>query len=141
MSKVSFEDTPSSDGVAERVMLDDLEKVERRVVQLEANINLFIRYVDTVRFTTAERDAAPWMANWEANLLSGFLTTPIPYVEPEPEVDEISRAVEAGELGVADDDAEEFVVVAANVADEDALASDETPDQTEAPPLSPLSKA
>jgi hypothetical protein len=152
MSRVSFDDTPDSDGVAENVMLDDLERAERRITQLEANINLFIKYVASIRFTTAERDSAPWMSNWEAGLLSGYLTEPIPYVEPEPEAEDelevpltaegiagIDEAIAAGELGVADDDAEEFVIVdtdvAADVADEDALADETAVDDSE-PPLS-----
>ncbi len=125
MSRISFDDTPEPDGVAERVMLEDIVKLEGRVAQLEGNINMFIRYVASVRFVTAERDSAPWMSNWEANLLSGTLVAPTPYVEPEVDIE---AAVEAGELGVADNDAgEEFVIVdtdvAADVADEDALAT------------------
>ena len=155
MSRISFDDTPESDSVAEHVMLEDIVKLEGRISQLEGNINMFIRYVASIRFTTAERDSAPWMSNWEANLLSGTLVAPIPYVEPEPEY-EVEAEID-GKIIVIDD-LDELVAdnvvplaelvdtgtgtdlaVPADVADEDA-ASDETVDgetvDDSEPPLS-----
>jgi hypothetical protein len=138
MSRVSFDDTPDSDGVAERVMLEDLEKAERRITQLEANINLFIKYVASIRFTTAERDSAPWMSNWEAGLLSGTLTEPVPYVEPEPDSDgepeyEVIAEDDVGNLTELVGEAESLAAPA-DVADEDALADETAVDDSE-PPL------
>ena len=154
MSRVSFEDTPESDGVAERVMLNDIVKLEGRISQLEGNINMFIRYVASVRFTTAERDSAPWMSNWEANLLSGTLVAPTPYVEPEVEVEmevemeaepEFEVTAEIGgrkfevvgdeEAAAIDESVAEGLEVPADIADEDALADETAVDDSE-PPLS-----
>ncbi|KKN15362.1 hypothetical protein LCGC14_0986800 [marine sediment metagenome] len=146
MSRVSFEDTPESDSVAEHVMLEDIVKLEGRISQLEGNINMFIRYVASIRFTTAERDSAPWMSNWEANLLSGTLVAPIPYVEPEPEyeveviiVDDAEFAriggAEIVDVDLAELPPADAAEVAADVADEDALVDETAVDDSE-PPLS-----
>lgn len=147
MSNISFEDTPSSDGIAEVVMLNDIVKLERRITQLETNINMFIKYAASVRWNVAERDAAPWMSDWQANLLSGHLTVPVPYVEPEkveetgsePEYEVIAED-DVGNLTELVDEAESLAAPA-DIADEDALDSDSVPDDDSEPPLSPLSAA
>lgn len=50
------------------------DKALDRVIVLERNINIFIAAVEEVTFNVAEADAAGWMENWQANLLSGDLT-------------------------------------------------------------------
>ena len=65
-----FKDTDPS-VTATEAQITRLRSANNRVDQLEQNINAFIAAVSEVTFNVDEADAQSWMANWQANLLSG----------------------------------------------------------------------
>ena len=66
-----FKDTSPGRSDDAKQQADTREVFTDRIDQLEGNINAFIASVQDVTFNVDEEDAEPWMANWEANLLSG----------------------------------------------------------------------
>ncbi len=68
-----FKDTPPTRATSAASNKRDRDILHTRIAQLEGNFNVFIAAVQDVTFNVDAADAKGWMADWQANLLSGII--------------------------------------------------------------------